>query len=123
MTSTTKPPKAEYLIDALTGAGMTQDDLNSRVMVKFMHGMASYLQLLRVQNDSADDIKETTLRRGEIALAKRILALTPEVGLESAELDADGMHAADAMAHSAGTVAGVRVQVLPEGGVRLENQP
>ena len=116
-------PKPNYLSHALAAAGMTPHDLNSPALAKFMTAMESELQRLREANDSSDDIKETTLRRGEIAMAKRILALTREVGLESAEPDADGMRAEDAMAQSASTVAGVRIQAQPGGGIRLENQP
>ena len=115
-------PKPDYLGNALAAVGMTRHDL-SPAMLKFMTAMESELQRLREANDHSDDIKETTLRRGEIAMAKRILALTREVGLESAEPDAQGMRAQDAMAQSASTVAGVRIQAMPGGGISLENQP
>jgi hypothetical protein len=116
-------PKPDYLRDALAMAGMTRHDMSSPAMGKFMAAMESELQRLREANDHSDDIKETTLRRGEIAMAKRILALTREVGLESAEPDAAGMRAEDARTHSASTVAGVRIQAMPGGGISLENQP
>jgi len=116
-------PKPDYLGNALAAVGMTRHDLSSPAMLKFMTAMESELQRLREANDGSDDIKETTLRRGEIAMAKRILALTREVGLESAEPDAAGMRAEDARTHSASTVAGVRIQAMPGGGISLENQP
>jgi hypothetical protein len=47
------------------------------------------LQALRIANDASEGIAETTLRRGEIRLAKRILAHL-EVGPESRPSDADG---------------------------------
>lgn len=72
---------------------------------RFEAHMQAELAYLRQKNDDHADIKDTTLRRGEIALVKRILALTPEVGPESRASEAGGPES-----QSVGFIAGIPVE-------------
>ncbi len=61
---------------------LTVAERESAVWRRFHAHMDGQLGNLRQAND-AGDIAATTFRRGEIAMAKRILALSDEVGPES----------------------------------------
>lgn len=62
---------------------LTLADIRHPLWLRFMRSMQEELEYTRQQNDQHQDIAMTTLRRGRIELAKRILALADEVGPES----------------------------------------
>ncbi len=61
---------------------LTREELMYPAVRRIAALLAQELHEMRVANDNAESIQDTTLRRGEIRLAKRILARL-EVGPES----------------------------------------
>lgn len=84
---------------------MTVAERRSALWVRFEQHLQGQLDHLRRENDTADKIEPTTLRRGEIACVKRILALSDEVGPESS-----GSEARSPEFRPAGVVAGIELE-------------
>lgn len=87
---------------------LSRAEAESPLWRRFHEHLGNELERLRRQNDSAEKIEPTTIRRGEIALAKRILALSPEVGPESSESEGDAPES-----QPAGFIAGIPVTSTP----------
>jgi hypothetical protein len=80
---------------------LTVAEARSPLWQRLEQCLAGELAYQRQQNDAMEDIAKTTLRRGQIAVVKRILALSDEVGPESSASEA---HSPESQ--SAGDVAG-----------------
>ena len=72
----------------LSDLHLTRAEKRHPLWLRFEACLQGELARLRSENDHAADIAATTLRRGEIACVKRILALSDEVGPESSESEA-----------------------------------
>ncbi len=71
----------------LSDIRLTRAESESILWRKIRAGLSNELQSMREQNDHPADIATTTLKRGEIALLKRILALPIEVRPGANETD------------------------------------
>ena len=87
-------------------ATMTLAEARSHTWRRLLSAVDGELAAMRKQNDFPEKIEATTLLRGRIDLAKRILALSDEVGPES--------RASEALSHEsqiAGAVAGIHLDL------------
>jgi hypothetical protein len=64
-------------------ASLRPQDVRSELWQRLMAAIEDERTMMRAQNDSDMNIAETTLLRGQLRLASRILALADEVGPES----------------------------------------
>lgn len=72
----------------LSDLRLTREERDSKLWRKVAAHLAGELVLLRVQNDSVTlNIADTTAKRGEIRLVKRMLALADEAGPASRPSD------------------------------------
>lgn len=85
---------------------LTVAEARSPLWQRLEQCLSGELDYQRQQNDAMEDIAKTTLRRGQIAVVKRILALSDEVGPESRESEAQGPES-----QSAGAVAGIPLEL------------
>ncbi len=90
----------------LSDMKLTRNEQRHPLWQRFEACLEGELARLRSENDHAADIANTTLRRGEIACVKRILALSDEVGPESSESEAFGPES-----HPAGDTAGIPLEL------------
>lgn len=72
----------------LSDLSLTRTEVRHPLWQRFEACLRGELERMRGDNDHPADIAATTLRRGEIACVKRILALSDEVGPESSESEA-----------------------------------
>jgi hypothetical protein len=67
---------------------VTRDERRLELVARLQGALRQEVALLREKNDSPmNDIKDTTLLRGELRAVKRILAQLDEVGPESRQSD------------------------------------
>lgn len=68
---------------------LTAADENNPLWLRIRGMLEAEVEVLRLKNDSDQNIAATTMLRGEIRLAKRMLALAVEAGPTSRLVDAD----------------------------------
>lgn len=91
---------------SLSELHLKPSELNSPLWKRIEAAIRGELEAMRKQNDDTGmRIDQTTILRGRIDLAKRILALSEEVGPESQESEAIGHES-----HSAGLLAGIPME-------------
>lgn len=66
-----------------------QADEQNPLWLRIKGMLEAELEVLRLKNDSDQSIAATTILRGEIRLAKRMLALAVEAGPTSRHVDVD----------------------------------
>jgi hypothetical protein len=80
----------------LAGLTFTREEKRHPAVQKLVAALAEELEIMRIQNDSVQNIEATTVLRGQILCVKRISARTLEVGPESRQSEADGPESASA---------------------------
>jgi hypothetical protein len=74
-------------IEAEREFALTRAEVISPLWQRLSAYLTDELQSLRERNDNVQDIRDTTLLRGELRAVKRILALADEAGQESRQAD------------------------------------